>query len=980
MVSTLDFDALPWVTEVFRATVSVLADFDPARPGVLNNLGTTSQLAFVRSKETGDLEDAVSYYRKAASTAREDDPDLVLYQCNLALALAEQAAHTNDPSHALESVRAARTATERTSRRDQRRMMALMRLGNALKLHARLADDTDSDDESIDVFREAMRGMPGNPAETSELLINLGSALLRRYERGGPLEDLREGVNHLRSGIDGMSDGAPRRAAACQLAVALRLSFHAGGDLVDLNAAVNELLGVLGVLNPGNALLGQVMWRLSAATSEHADCTGEPGQLRRVVSALGPAMRGIADHDEYRADALAGYGALLRRNFVYGAEIESLNAALSFGEAAAESATEPTRRCAVLVSLAMSLITRYEHSGNIDDLDLAETHADRAANAVPDGASPQHAALNQLGLIAAHRFRRTSGPEHLDTAVEMFERALNGMSETAPGRAAVATDLGRALRTMHQRTGRRRLYRWARRVLAEAANQPTAPVDQRLRAATLGGRLAAQSERWPEALESFTTAVELLPLATQGKQVVASPRTQQQWALITADAAACALETGVPEQAVELLEHGRSALLSDFLPAGGEIGELHRTAPELADGIVRLRRLLDRPPEEPALVDLESWAHDDRAELAQAWTDMLAEVRHEHPDYLQVSAFRKLAPAGADGPVVLVNLSRYRTDALLVFGGRVLPTALPSNGVPAAAEQAANLLSSVERQDFQVFEAVLHWLWHNVARPVLDRMGYTRTPKDGDRWPRVWWSTSGPLAFLPVHAAAADSGHGVMDRVVSSYTPTLGTLLRAKQQPLPDDGRALLAAGSQEQIGRELPQQNQIVAQHWPTAEVATVESTGSPDFMRMLPHHPWVHICERSVQYPGQPAAGVVLDREAPQRPLTLVELGQTPLENSEFAYLGQCTTVIDTPSPAANTLPGALAFAGVTHVIGTLWGLDDFTANRLHGDMYEQLFGGGEFATDLSAYAVHRAATRMRAEFPGDPARWAAHVHVGP
>jgi CHAT domain-containing protein len=50
--------------------------------------------------------------------------------------------------------------------------------------------------------------------------------------------------------------------------------------------------------------------------------------------------------------------------------------------------------------------------------------------------------------------------------------------------------------------------------------------------------------------------------------------------------------------------------------------------------------------------------------------------------------------------------------------------------------------------------------------------------------PHVWWSLTGPLAFLPIHAAglygATQSsvlGSKLADYVVSSYTPTLTALI-----------------------------------------------------------------------------------------------------------------------------------------------------------------------------------------------------------
>ncbi|MEU5847995.1 CHAT domain-containing protein [Saccharopolyspora shandongensis] len=971
IVTTLDFEQLPWVAEVFRSTAGVLHENDPARAGVLNNLGSAAQLTHVRSGALADLEDAISYYRSARDSAHSSDQDRVLYQCNLALALTDLANKTDSAPSAAESVQVARETVEQTPRRDQRRAMALIRLANALRLHARLADAPQSDDESIDVFREAARISPASEPATSELLINLGAALLRRFERGGSPEDLDEGIKHLGSGAGALADGEPRRAALCHLAKALRLRFHRDGDLTDLNSAINELIGVLGVLESGNPLLGTAIWHLAAATVEHVDATGEASQLRRVLRPIAPAVRAMSTDDQSRAVSLTGYATLLRRHFLHGGEAKVLDTAVTAGEAAVEAANADERG-AMLHSLVTALIGRFEHHGEATDLDRA---AEIAREAAKLDAASQPAAWAQLGIVSAHRFRLTGKTRDIEAAVELLDQALIAMPATAPNRVGIAVHLGRALRTLYQRSGRRRYYRWARKVLMEAAEQSNAPADQRIRAASLSGQICAQAHRWSEALESFEVAVDLLPLVTRGKRVVASPAAQQRWASIAADAAACALETGSPERAVELLEHGQNAVLADFLPTGGELGELHRTHPDLADEAVRVRRLLDRPVDEPVLV-----GSDDRMRLAHTWDELLAEIRQVQPGHLQRTPIEKLSDAVPDGCATLVNLSRYRSDALVLIAGRVLTVPLPNAAPETAADRAAELLAAAQQDDHEALAEGLDWTWDRIARPVMERMGYLRTPEPGARWPRMWWSALGAMAFLPVHAATSRTGESTLDRVVSSYTPTLGCLLRATQRPVPTGGRALVAAGSAELVGRELPPQNQVLAQYWPSAEIAAVESTNAAEMLQMLPEHPWLHVCEPSSQFPAQPAAALLLDRESPHRPLGVVELGQVPLEEAEFGYLGQCATAADPPCAAAVSLPGALGFAGFTHVIGTLWEIDPESAVQVLADVYAAVFGGEEFDTDRSSYALHNAARQLRARYPEEHCIWAAHVHIGP
>ncbi|MER5540630.1 CHAT domain-containing protein [Streptomyces mirabilis] len=90
---------------------------------------------------------------------------------------------------------------------------------------------------------------------------------------------------------------------------------------------------------------------------------------------------------------------------------------------------------------------------------------------------------------------------------------------------------------------------------------------------------------------------------------------------------------------------------------------------------------------------------------------------------------------------------------------------------------------------------------------MLNELGYDGVPavEDGDcdeGWPRVWWAPGGPLGLLPLHAAgyhtdSADDPHRrtVMDRIVSSYTPTVRSLRYARERTLsPAAVRSLIVA------------------------------------------------------------------------------------------------------------------------------------------------------------------------------------------
>ena len=94
-------------------------------------------------------------------------------------------------------------------------------------------------------------------------------------------------------------------------------------------------------------------------------------------------------------------------------------------------------------------------------------------------------------------------------------------------------------------------------------------------------------------------------------------------------------------------------------------------------------------------------------------------------------------------------------------------------------------------------------MWDNAAEPVLSALGYYSEPPHGEAWPHVWWAPGGPFSLLPIHAAGYHSEalgqqgkRTVMDRVISSYTPTIRALRYAHQhaRALAGDGNALIIA------------------------------------------------------------------------------------------------------------------------------------------------------------------------------------------
>jgi len=275
--------------------------------------------------------------------------------------------------------------------------------------------------------------------------------------------------------------------------------------------------------------------------------------------------------------------------------------------------------------------------------------------------------------------------------------------------------------------------------------------------------------------------VQLLPLvAWRGLSRTGQEARIAEWAGLASDAAACAIAAGRLEQAVELLELGRSVLWNRLLETRTDLSDLYQRYPQLAARLDEARAELDAPGSDAPLRRAR------RLRAALAWEQTVTEVRAlpGHADFLRPAPFLSLRGAVQGGTAVIINLSDLRCDALVITASGVGSVPLPEitlKDVAAAADTCATAISTLatetatlagQRTARRVIHDTLAWLYDTVAGPVLD-MTQGR---------RVWWCPTRALTQLPLQAAGHHvdgSRRTVLDRVVSSTIPSLGALSRA---------------------------------------------------------------------------------------------------------------------------------------------------------------------------------------------------------
>jgi CHAT domain-containing protein len=568
------------------------------------------------------------------------------------------------------------------------------------------------------------------------------------------------------------------------------------------------------------------------------------------------------------------------------------------------------------------------------------------------------------------------------------------------------------------------------------AGMASVPVRHRIRAIHACARARAAAEGPAAGYDDMVAAVTLLPRAggwgfprRNGKQQALATGQVAGNAVVASDAAVCAIAAGFPAEAAELLETGRGVVWDQLLHATIR-AELRTVDRRLARRLERACRALERqgrPREVPGRYqerDIASgqaiWPDTPSAAVSRRWglVSRFTEGRLKRqerrweqaaeraqsllPDatFQRVQYLSDIRPAAAEGPVVAVVLSRFGCYALLVTAEDDEPgiVDLPALTVQAAQHKARQYLTALNQpggRDREAhIQATLYWLWETIAAPVFKELALP-AGKGGEK-PRLWWCPSGPLAVLPLHAASprpggsSASAEAVQPLVVTSYTPTVRSLISARKardlrnsSSISDGQERLLLVSVSDRTGQQaLPATTRFrdfLTGLIPAHRLTTLQGPQATvrNVKRALGRHSRAHFDCHGRQDPDSAyRTGLVLH----DRDLTIADLAEVRTRRPEFAFLAACSTA----APDHKIVDEMISVASVLHyrgyqsVIATMSPVLDSSTERVATEIYQR-FEDTQSPPDSAADLLHQAVSQERQRRPGHPSTWVPFIHVG-
>lgn len=854
-------------------------------------------------------------------------------------------------------------------------------LGKALVARYGQQEDFADLQRAIETYEKVNEKKHFQPALVSG---NLGLAYLGLYEHQKSTSNLDTAVQFLQNSVDQLSADHPLSAIATRhLGRSYMLRYWHFRNVDDLESALRLLQKALLMTQNDHESMAEQLTSLGEGYQSRYAISSAASDLDTATRLFQDAVDKTASDDPKYSTRLQ----LLGRAYT---EEGSKKRALKPLDKGIELIHESFRsdytkgvwaRSRYLWRLGAAYKLRYDVSLRPEDINKAIQYARDDIAATPKGHYPTDESLYGLGISLYLRYHiHTESLDDLDEAIKYLQDAANAVQADDKREAPmIYYYLAQTLESRHSKKGDARDWEMSKEIMEESLSQPLYSPIQRLRSGLDLVRLLSGAEKDASAFRAATETLSLLPSVTsRSLQNSDKQDILRELDGLASDAAALALSTNHSAyDAIRLLESGRGVIVRTMTELRDDGTKLVQSYPDLAERLTKLGEQLDV---QQSVADSFGELTSDTARIEQAdrrhnasreFEDLIDEIRKKpgFKTYLAEPSETELMSAAHVAPVVIINVTYNRCDALIIEEDRFKALPLP------------DLYGVDVRDNFNMWKAgnmsmeeVLEWLWDTITHPVLQFLGFTTLPTD-DAWPCVCWIPTGYLTKFPIHAAGYHHRPGddtVLDRVISSYSSSIKALLQSQQSvsTTKEGHRPAAVLVGMSEI-HQAPQEIQMLERicHRIQLDIRKPGHTRD-EVLAALQNCSIFHFAGHGQANSSNPLRSSLILKGADR--LTVEDLFKLDLHRTRplLAYLSACGTgqVADNYMVDEGLhLIAAYQLAGFRHVIGTLWEVQDDQCVRVAAATYEWM--ARNMMSDRSiTEGLHHACRSLRGQWLSD------------
>jgi tetratricopeptide (TPR) repeat protein len=1022
-------------------------------PSQFNNLGTSYMCRF---KHTGDLQDidcAISHLQNAIKFTPFGHANLPSWFNNLGNLYLHRFEHTRDLQdidHAISHRQSAIKSTPSGYTDHTDLPSWFNNLGSSYLRHFEGTGDVQDIDHAISYLQSAVKSTPSGHANLSSQFNNLGSSYLRHFECTGDFQDIEHAISYHQSAVKSTPSGHAKLPSWFNnLGSSYIRRFECTGDLQDIDCAISHHQSAVKSTPPGHTDLPSQFNNLGTSYMCRFKHTGDLQDIDCAISHLQNAIKFTPSGHADLPSWFNNIGNSYLYHFKCTGDLQDINLAISHHQSAVKStpsghADLPRR----FNNLGNSYACRFEHTRDLQDIDCAIFHHQSAVDKLtPSGHVNIPSQLNNLGTSYLRRFERTGDLQDIDHAISYHQSAVKSTPSGHPDLPSRFNNLGSSYACRFKHTHYSPDIQNSIASYRQGAQVNGIP-SIRLGSAKLAVKLSSIHDDSQGCLNDFALAISLLSEVAGLEQTIHRRHANLQGHTdLVGSAVATALRFNEPDLALEWLEQGRCLVWNQLNQLRTPIDDLCVKNRSLANRFINTasalesygtRSVLSISSTHATLADDISLQDDARRHTIHAadYRRLLEEIRAlpDFHDFLRPpKSTDLLSSLPSDGPVIIINIHKTRCDALALIAGIKKPMHIPLENF--SLEQAEELQKTlrfdllkqreVEDQDripqrvrpnASSMSFVVKELWCKLVRPILEALGYSVSVADcrlifNDLLPsqlnsppnpldrgRLWWCPTGPLAFLPLHAAgiydsASQPRSCISDFVISSYIPTVRSLkdkflassisstctsLVLISQPNTPGYNPIPWTRTEthalEALMKETAVDTLLLEDSNATREVVKAE----------MKSRSWVHFACHGLQDIKQPLESCLCLHDGH---LELLEIIRQAIPNPDLAFLSACQTSkgdLKLSEEVVHLAAGMLA-AGYRGVIGTMWSISDMHGPEFATEFYQYLLREHELGgldSTRAAYALDYATKKVRETLGEDDTAfltWVPYVHFG-
>ncbi|KAJ7431997.1 CHAT domain-containing protein [Mycena galericulata] len=979
-----------------REAASLHPENGPQRYSPRHNLAKGLRIRFVQSRDMADLEESIRIDQDLLDTYPKTHPERHKFITGLATSLRMSFEWSGDQKALDDAILLGKEAVLLT----QNGITASNNLANSYRarydLHGR-AEDLKLAREDIEC---ALRSCPLTHTDHSLLLHTLGCILVAQAEHvSEPEEVLFEAIDIHKAALKERPEGHQfRQASLCDLGNVLCSTYERTGKLEYLEDAITLYHDALRISNASHSQYHTTLISVSNARLCRFEALRQDDDIQQALDLCREAVNNSPSTT--KANQLGSLCMVALRCYEARQNPTDLTTAVTAGEEALELCSRGNPyRSQIISNLAHAYIARSDESGAKRDriavLDRAIALLTQCVE-LGNTQNIRHSETACLGHALAERYSASHQRDDLHKGIALLEKALNELPPHYPNLSSILCNLAIAIFLRSQLSGNKDDEVLCFSRFRAACSTPSSSSRVRLAAALSWIHFARQTSH-ESAIEASRIALELM-----ARTLFISPTIEQQRQALgqapkalALDAAAYAISHGEVETGVEMLEQGRSLLWSRMRGYRRPIEELRAHNKALADEFEQVSKQLDRLATSSDVHDAFLVSSQAKAEaqwkrqrqLSEKWEELLKKIRDiaGFKDLLRPIPYCRLRAAACGGPVIAIILSTHRLDAVIVreHGS---PIAIHLNSdVCSWNDMAIALRSKVTSRSSRTSsdsrwrakpgystDRCLQQLWDTIVHPVAMALTNAGVPKMA----RIWWCPTSVLCSLPLHAARGTE-NGIRCLYISSYTPSLGSLIAARTHVAAPASPKLLAVAcpgdNLRHVAEEVCAVHDTLDGMVPVRQLVGNEATA--DTVRSaLPGYTWLHIACHGKLNPADPFQSSFRLHEGT---LSIVDIMRAQVPSADLAFLSACDSAAgddDHPDEAIH-LAAALQFCGFRSVVGTLWPMLDVDGPVIARQFYAYVRKDHDFATALSKALDDFCATVAN----GQQERWLPFVHVG-